>query len=81
MRIIESMTRVTLPNKMYIRVWRQENELKATYDNNDIHRLCKLNTYMSPEQLAEKVCTLPRINAVEVLDADGSGLLIYPDWP
>jgi len=36
---------------------------------------------MSPEQLAEKVCTLPRINAVEVLDADGSGLLIYPDWP
>ena len=81
MRIIESMTRVTLPNKMYIRVWRQENELKSTYDNSDIYTLCKLNTYMSPEQLAEKICTLSRINAVEVLDADGSGLLIYPDWP
>ena len=82
MRILESMTRVTLPNQTYIRVWRQENTLQREYNNKDIHTLCKMNIHLYPHQLAEKICSdLDRINAVEVLDADGAGLLIYPDWP
>lgn len=81
MRIIESMTRVTLPNKLYIRVWRQESEVKAEYNNQDIHDVCKRNAHLDPGEIAEQVCKLDRINAVEVLYNDGSGLLIYPDWP
>jgi hypothetical protein len=32
--------------------------------------------------LAEKLAnTLRNLNAVEVLDANGNGGLVYPDWP
>jgi len=35
-----------------------------------------------PLLLAEKLAnTLLGLNAVEVLDADGNGGLVYPDWP
>ena len=81
MRIIESMTRITLPNKTYIRVWRQEFELKDSYDNDDLSVVANLSIHLTPSKIAEKICELPRINAVEVLGADGAGVLIYPDWP
>jgi hypothetical protein len=34
----------------------------------------------STEQLADRLSKLP-VNAVEVLDHDGNGHLVYPDWP
>lgn len=81
MRIIESMFKVCLPNGMTIRVWRNETELRSTYDNNDINIVANLNTHLQLHEMAELVCKLPRVNAVEVLDAYGDGVLIYPDWP
>lgn len=81
MRIIESMTRITLPDKTYIRVWRNEDEVKDTYDNSDLHTMTKMNPHLTMSQLAEKIATMPRVNAVEILTGDGAGVLIYPSWP
>lgn len=81
MRIIESMTRITLPNKTYIRVWRNEEQLLDQYNNNDIKTVANLNVHLTITQLAEKIAAMPRVNAVEVLTGDGEGVLIYPSWP
>ena len=81
MRIIESMTRITLPNKTYIRVWRNEDTLQDSYNNSDLNSMANRNTHLTLSQLAEKIAEMPRVNAVEVLAVDGEGVLIYPSWP
>ena len=82
-RVIESMSKYS-PLGLTIRVWRSEAELKSRYSHNDIvklidrlsdNRSTPLHTY------AQEIAKLPRINAVEVLDYDGHGVLIYPEWP
>ena len=36
----------------------------------------------SPAGAAHAIADLvPHVNAVEVLDADGNGSLVYPEWP
>ena len=80
-RIIESMTKITLPNGYTVRVWRNESKLEQHYDNSDINSLALQNVDLTKSELTEALCKLPRVNAVEVLNSDGSGILIYPEWP
>lgn len=35
----------------------------------------------NPPAIAFSLFELPRVNAVEVLDPDGNGGLVYPEWP
>ncbi len=78
-RVYESMTRVRV-NGYAVRVWRDEPELAAG-DNHDIVRAL---TFAPRDAMAADLIRivemLPRVVAVEVLDADGNGILLYPDW-
>lgn len=78
----ESMTKFRLPDRT-IRIWRQEQ---------DAHQYSPVR----PVVLQQAVCTsadttiddmalalvkLPGVNAVEVVDLDGNGVVLYADWP
>lgn len=81
-RIVESMTKVSLP-KYTIRVWRQE---ASDYEHkpglySDIEQVARANEGSTPSELAAKLAELPRVNAVEVLDWDLGGVVFYNDWP
>ena len=86
--VIESMTRVER-GPYIVRIWRQEevivdkDTLKDGYDNDDV-RLVILRipwTSLNPKRIVEEVVKLPRINAVEVINRQGDGIVYYPDWP
>lgn len=82
MRVIESMTKISLP-KYTIRVWRDETEefepLPGLYT--DLHSVAQANQDLSPSKLAKKIAELPRVAAVEVLDWDSGGVVVYNNWP
>lgn len=90
-RQIESMTRLKVA-RLTIRVWRTE-EQSAVIDNRDLlywQSRWKGNVTdveFSKEyegalmtKLAEELEKFPRIAAIEILNLDGNGILIYPDW-
>lgn len=81
--VIESMTRFECLN-FNVRVWREENDLE--YDNRDLQKIVK--AYETTDWggygmrlMIESITGLPRVNAVEVLQKNGDGFVIYPDWP
>jgi hypothetical protein len=91
--LIESMTRFTFrlsPGKFYnIRMWRQE---KAYSDSSsvevyDIARKLLENQKhwfkdkTSKSEVAQALLQVDRMNAVEVLDEMGDGVVMYKDWP
>lgn len=89
MKIRESMTRVAVGN-VVVRVWRDE-PLDASYEDivksrrevNDfvldiIHQPHDLKS--SESRIAE-IGEMERVSAVEILDKDGNGSLLYPRWP
>ena len=69
-----------------IRVWRYEN-LKAVYQDASYMNInvqlildnAKPNT--SQYELAYQILGLSDINAVEVIDSNGTGEVLYKDWP
>lgn len=79
-RIIESMTKIQVGSKI-IRVWRNEPALQASYNNSDLINLCHELSGFPIDSVASVLAEAPRVNAVEVLNEDGSGVLIYPAWP
>lgn len=79
-KVIESMTRIVVGDYI-IRVWRNEPTLASHYDNDDIKDACVNGQALEIDQLAYNVSRMARVNAVEVLYPDGSGVLIYPEWP
>ena len=84
---IESMTTLRVPQEAWtIRVWREEEELQETYDNRDlsgaVFEFIRQDVpFRRKMVLAELLAALPRVNAVEVKDADGNGLVVYKNWP
>jgi hypothetical protein len=80
-QIIESMTRVSLSGGRVVRVWREETKLKSVYENNDVTLAIISNSQLPQDKLAEHVCKLDRVNAVEVVDYKGDGVVYYPSWP
>ena len=89
MKVIESMTRIVDIPGITIRVWREENDLYRTYDKDDL-LVEAWNVYNRGRQtpslglvpdLADALSKLPRVNAVEVIDGAGNGVVVYPEWP
>lgn len=79
---IESMTKIGLHN-CTVRVWRKEIKVLDSYDNSDVVAFAEgySSTNYSTSDLAEAIARLPRVSAVEVLDIQGNGIVIYPEWP
>ena len=80
--VIESMTTFTICG-LVCRVWRQEERVQSYYDNHDLfeaaQELGPARTTIAP--LAELLSKRVRVNAVEVKDAQGNGVVIYQEWP
>lgn len=78
--VYETMTKVEL-HGCKVRVWREEKSLCLGPDTEiaAIIRDCIENRW-SCREIARNIASLPRVAAVEVLHADGNGLVHYPDW-
>lgn len=81
MRIIESMTKISVTAGVHVRVWRNEESVQSEYDNSDLIDAVKENSDKDLNHIAEILSMMPRVNAVEALNDSGNGVLIYPSWP
>jgi hypothetical protein len=63
-----------------VRIWRQE-ELSGPIDNQDLINVASQYEIASCQDLADLLIDLPRVNAVEVLDVKGFGVVLYNNWP
>jgi hypothetical protein len=78
-KLRESMT--PLKYGIYsVRIWRQE-ELTGSFDNQDLIDAAAQYEIASGQDLADLLIELPRVNAVEVLDPKGFGVVLYQNWP
>lgn len=87
----ESMTKVIFQlqvwNQLTIRCWRQEPDYKD--EETDSKNLSDIQNALKEIKkdeatklsIANHLIKLERMNAVEVLDAQFSGPLVYKDWP
>jgi hypothetical protein len=86
MRVYELMRRVSV-GSLTIRLWIDADEglCEQCEELADELALCAAtlaDEEDEPMVLAEKLAnTLRNLNAVEVLDGNGNGGLVYPDWP
>lgn len=94
--LYETMTRLVLdspatPSAYFVvRVWRSAPVPSLGPDFHIVnevtlcHKWCKennLNMWDMMKTIMERVAGLDRVEAVEVLDDNGNGGLIYPKWP
>ena len=79
---VESMRRVNLSNGRVVRVWRERTKdlLAASYDDADIVATC-IAQATNDTQLIASLGKLKGVNAVELVDANGNGTVIYTSWP
>jgi hypothetical protein len=79
--LLESMTPLQI-GPYAVRVWREETRGSKEFQKGDIFRLAHmLSGTSNPERIAEQLIGLPRVNAVEVLDPEKHGVVLYRDWP
>ena len=76
------MRRVNLSSGRVLRVWRDRTKelLSASYDDADIVSTCIANA-TNDTQLMAAVARLKGVNAVELVDANGQGTVVYTAWP
>jgi hypothetical protein len=86
MRVYELMRRVSV-GPLTIRLWIEADDGLCEHCEEHADELALCAATLADEEddpmvLAEKLAnTLNGLNAVEVVDASGSGGLVYPDWP
>lgn len=80
----ESMTRIVLGNYT-VRVWREEPDLVVEPSNEDLIReaefFYRYDVGGRRMELLKRLLEFPRVNAVEVIDLNGDGDVVYRDWP
>jgi len=76
------MRRVNLSNGRVVRVWRDRTKelLAASYDDADIVSTCIVQA-TNDTQLLAALAKLKGVNAVELVDANGQGTVVYTAWP
>lgn len=76
------MRRVNLSNGRVVRVWRDRTQepLSASYDDADIVSTCIAQATDDTKLLAA-LGKLRGVNAVELVDANGQGTVLYTAWP
>lgn len=86
MRVYELMRRIAV-GPLTIRLWINADDGLCEHCEEMADELALCASTLADEEddpmmLAEKLAnTLNNLNAVEVTDGDGSGGLVYPDWP
>ena len=84
--LFESMTRFRVTTTgAIIRCWRQEDGYSAEIVENtrrEIDEVLQAANITKPTAAgAEMLLEIDRMNAVEILDGSGNGLVVYKDWP
>lgn len=88
--LVESITPLILGNGLFhIRVWRQESESSYTQEESRKNLLNQINDIWfnkckkcpTQQQLGLWILEIRRVNAVEIKDNNGEGLVLYTDWP
>lgn len=86
--VIESMTTINGPFGSVARIWRAEDEVKDYYNNGDLSICFFEHMDMSGRDVharltaaAQALARMPRVNAVEVKDGSGNGIVLYREWP
>lgn len=79
--VIESMTRVEMDG-LVVRVWRAEGAVQPSYPmtEREVRQAIPRGCWQRAE-IVRAIAALPRVNAVEVLGADGCGVVVYTAWP
>ena len=72
------------------RIWRNEQEVLPAYDQKDIREAFdewvatqrqRTGSHPSGDQAALFIMNQPRVNAIEITDDWGIGMVLYPEWP
>jgi len=85
--LIESMTKVTVNPNLIIRVWREEESGDFESSQMEVREIIlnhigSGNPIFSFLSLAKDIISLiKRINAIEILDKNGNGCVVYVNWP
>jgi len=81
-RIYESMTRI-VHGGYTIRVWTRESEFQWRDKSGPRIEIVEAIESLppSPTQIAHTLDTFEDVSAYEILDAEGNGAIVYPDWP
>lgn len=74
-RVVESMTRV-VTNLGVVRVWRTIDGARHV----DGLELLGERAWGSERELGEAIEKFSDVAAYEILDGDGNGVVVYPDW-
>ncbi len=77
----ESISKI-VENGFTIRIWRQES-LDQTASRTKLVEEVKFiaNHAATALDIAKRIAALPNVNAVEVLNCDSMGSVIYVGWP
>lgn len=83
-RLYESMTLCSVQH-FRVRVWRTETAQVSGPDVAVVQALKALSfdyryDRLTPELIAGAIDALDRIAAFEILDLNGNGSIVYPDW-
>ena len=80
MRIDEMMTKVRC-GRYTIRTWTQVPSFRFGPDADVQVALRLLGDNPERRAITTALDAVPNMNAYELLDEDGNGALVYPDWP
>lgn len=83
--LAESMTRIQWAgpnNEFTIRVWRQENA-QWEINHEELRFIVRTRIEKLPTKslIAVSILAMDNVNAVEVIDRNGDGLVLYDGWP
>jgi hypothetical protein len=82
---VETLTEWTI-GQWRVRVWRTQPSIYAAFeaDNRDLR--ASTNAIVcgrdgpTAAQIVAALAALPRIACIAIVDADGNGISVYPDW-
>lgn len=81
----ESMTRITCVGPLgqfNVRIWRYEHLAAQVYHDQLREQVREqIKGKAEPLEIAQLLLAMGGVNAVEVLDAYGDGIVLYKDWP
>ena len=84
---VESMTPVTMPDGRKVRIWREEPSHQFSHEaheevSREVLALARRQLVTTAGDLAEMIADqVHGVAAVEVLDAQGRGVVVYKVWP
>lgn len=82
MQLYESMTRVTV-GAYIVRVWSAESTPRMGPSPTVLRAVLELQILPSVHEglISIVLDALPEVNAYEILNPSGNGLVVYRDWP